>query len=99
MTMPASQSMDYVALLRRLPEGGEPCLNDAEIDGVSSLAEHLTALGETDVGCGRSLNRNVKCGDYYAGTTIPLRCAECGMSLRETIHALTHTNPRDAHGR
>lgn len=105
MTMPASQPVDYVVALNNVVDDiqkNPSVLCDIDEVILRSLAEHLTALREAVKGCGARVAPMKYCGDssiHYDGRWEMFFCKSCGNKRLQAIADLTHTNPRDAHGR
>lgn len=104
MTMPASQPVDYVAWLTQMVELGSPeypashYILHSDAERASSLAAQLMALREAGKGCGHAWT--VTGGSRPELCRPSLLCPAClGLKLYPLIAQLTHTNPRDAHGR
>lgn len=113
--MPASQPVDYVVMLKeivehydRLPgwiedEGARLDANERAyfaraMDAAESLADHLAALRAIRRGCKEHCG-GFRCGDRRGLDRSVYLCGPCSIKSNEIQYRLTHTNPRDAHGR
>lgn len=94
MTMPASQPVDYVAMLDMVADYWSP---ESRVGAnLRSLAAQITALREAVKGCGDALHPYLNCGDVNPSGQVRF-CKTCAPKYTGIVRQLTHTNPRDAH--